>query len=64
MANSVSDFRVRIFTVLDDSIDDRFNFFATVQIFSHLRKGHDGSILVSPVIVVQRLLDNVRKDRQ
>jgi len=36
MTHSISDFRVGVFTVFDNSIDNRFYFFTSIQILTHL----------------------------
>ncbi len=52
MKSSVADLGIRVLKVHNDYWDHRSNLLNVVEVFSNLRKGHQTSILVSPVVVV------------
>ena len=64
VANSVSDFGIGVITIFDDTLYDRLYIFARVHVLSDLRETHDGGILISPIVVLQRYLHDLAENRE
>jgi len=64
VTNTVSNFWVGVFMIAQYEIHDRSHFFNVVNIFAHLRECHDSCVFVTPILLREKFLNELRETRQ